>query len=227
MAAQLALNHNCDGSDMKLHGYFRSSAAYRCRIALNLKGLEVEHVPVHLRLGEQRNESFLNLNPQGLVPALEVNGHILPQSLSIIEYLDEAFPSPPLLPSDAVARAQVRALAQSIACDIHPLQNLRVLKYLRGTLSQPDDTVQAWCRHWIFEGLAAFEAQLRRLEKVGDYCWGGMPSLADICLVPQAFSAERFGVDIGGLPLIQRVIASAAAHPAFAAAHPARQVDAE
>ncbi|MGL4496292.1 MAG: maleylacetoacetate isomerase [Beijerinckiaceae bacterium] len=212
---------------MIFYGYFRSSAAYRCRIAFNLKGLEPETVFVHLRKGEQRGVAFLGVNPQGLVPALEEGGQILTQSLAIIEWLDETHPHPPLLPNDPWARAQCRALALSIACDIHPLQNLRVLDYLRSHFGQDQAGVDAWCRRWIESGLAAFEAQLNRLGSAGAFCFGDQPTLADLCLIPQIFSAARFGADIGGLATLQRISASAQAHPAFIAAHPSRQPDTE
>ena len=208
---------------MKFYGYFRSSAAYRCRIAFNLKGVAPEFVPVHLRKGEQRAATFLALNPQGLVPALEADGHLLTQSLAIIEWLDETKPAPPLLPKDPIARAQVRALALSIACDIHPLQNLRVLRHLKTQFSQDQSGLDQWCRHWVEPGLAAFEATLAKLGTSGKFCFGDTPTLADICLVPQMFSAARFGADISKLANLQRIMASCEAHPAFAAAHPARR----
>jgi maleylacetoacetate isomerase len=212
---------------MKFHGYFRSSAAYRCRIALNLKGLTPELAFVHLRHGGQREAAFLALNPQGLVPALEMDGHVLTQSLAIVEWLEERFPDPALLPRDAFDRAHVRALALSIACDIHPLQNLRVLAYLRGELGQDQAGLDTWCRRWIESGLAAFERQVSGSGKAGDFCFGNSPGLADICLVPQMFSAQRFGADVSGLSTLNRITAHCAAHPAFHAAHPSRQPDTE
>jgi maleylacetoacetate isomerase len=213
--------------EMKFHGYFRSSAAYRCRIALNLKGLTPELAFVHLRKAEQRDAAFLLLNPQGLVPALEADGHVLTQSLAIIEWLDETYPVPALLPDDRFGRAHVRALALSIACDIHPLQNLRVLAYLRGELGQDQESLDRWCRHWIGSGLAAFEQQLRRSGQTGRFCFGESPGLADICLMPQLFSAARFGTDVSSLPTLNRIAANCEAHPAFHAAHPSRQPDTE
>jgi maleylpyruvate isomerase len=212
---------------MKFHGYFRSSAAYRCRIAFNLKGVHPDAVSVHLRTGAQRSAAFLALNPQGLVPALEVDGHVLTQSLAIIEWLDETHPAPPLLPGTAFDRAHVRALALSIACEIHALQNLRVLGYLKTNFGQDQSGLDRWCRHWIETGLAAFEATLAAHGTTGTYCFGDAPTLADVCLVPQVFSAARFGADISGLTNIQRIAKACDANPAFAAAHPARQPDAE
>jgi maleylacetoacetate isomerase len=210
-----------------LHGYFRSSAAYRCRIAFNLKGLSPRTVFVHLRKGEQRQPEFLALNPQGLVPALELEGRLLTQSLAIIEWLEETHPAPALLPRDAFDRAHVRALALSIACDIHPLQNLRVLSHLRSEYGLDQAGLDAWCRRWIEGGLIAFESQLAASGTAGGFCFGDAPTLADICLIPQVFSAARFGADIGGLAHIQRIAANAEAHPAFHAAHPTRQPDTE
>ncbi|MBN9552810.1 MAG: maleylacetoacetate isomerase, partial [Alphaproteobacteria bacterium] len=166
---------------MTLQGYFRSSAAYRCRIAFNLKGVPYELVPVHLRRdgGEQRKPAYRKLNPQALVPAVQVDGAILTQSLAIIEWLDEAYPDPPLLPVDRIERAHARAFAQVIACDVHPLQNLRVLNYLKTELAQPQATLDAWCRHWIGEGLSACEALLTRAAPAGPFTFGERPGLAD------------------------------------------------
>jgi maleylacetoacetate isomerase len=212
---------------MRVYGFFRSSAAHRCRIAFNLKGVQPGFVPVHLRKGEQQSESYLSLNPQGKVPALETGGQVLTQSLAIIEWLDETRPEPPLLPRDPLDRAYVRALALSIACDIHPLQNLRVLRYLKHELGQDEEGLDRWCRRWIETGLTAFEATVARSGKAGTFCYGETPTLADICLVPQLFSAARFGADVSGLVHLQRIRAACDAHPAFAAAHPARQPDAE
>jgi maleylpyruvate isomerase len=212
---------------MKLYGYFRSSAAYRLRIALALKGLAVEQVPVHLVKagGEQHSAAYRARNPQGLVPALELDdGTLLTQSLAIIEYLDAAYPSPRLVPANAVAAAKVRAVALAIACDIHPLNNLRVLTYLKGPLSQSQEAVDAWMRHWMLTGgLDAVEALLP-----GDaFCFGSSPGLADCCLIPQLFNARRFKVDFSHLPKICRVEESCSGLAAFAATHPARQPDAE
>jgi maleylacetoacetate isomerase len=212
---------------MRFYGFFRSSAAYRCRIAFNLKGVQPELVPVHLRKGEQQSEGYLSLNPQGMVPALETGGQVLTQSLAIIEWLDETRPEPPLLPRDPLDRAYVRRLALSIACDIHPLQNLRVLRYLKHELGQDQEGLDRWCRRWIESGLEAFETAVVRSGKAGAFCYGETPTLADICLVPQLFSAARFGADLSGLVHLQRIGAACDAHPAFIAAHPARQPDAE
>jgi maleylacetoacetate isomerase len=212
---------------MHFYGYFRSSAAYRCRIALNLKGLSPDFTSVHLRKGEQTAPAFLARNAQGLVPALDVDGHTLTQSLAIIEWLDETYPAPPLLPRDAFDRAQVRALALSIACDIHPLQNLRVLRHLKSALGQDQAGLDRWCRYWIESGLSAVEACLAGSAASGAFCFGDQPGLADICLAPQVFSAARFGADIGKLGHIQRIMRACDAHPAFAAAHPSRQPDSE
>ncbi len=212
---------------MKFYGYFRSSAAYRCRIAFNLKGVQPEFASVHLRKGEQLSPEFFKLNPQGLVPALDVGEQLLTQSLAIIEWLDETHPDPPLLPREPLDRAYVRALALSIACDIHPLQNLRVLRHIKSKFGQDQEGLDRWCRHWIEPGLAAFEAAIVGSGKAGAFCFGDSPGLADICLVPQMFSAERFGANVSGLSNLQRIMASCAALPAFAAAHPSRQPDAE
>lgn len=214
---------------LTLYTYFRSSAAYRVRIALNLKGLPYHSVPVHLvRDGGQQNApEYRAKSPLGTVPALEHDGRVLPESLAIIEWLEETRPDAPLLPPAPAERAHVRALALSIACDIHPLQNLRVLAYLRSKLGQDQTGLDAWCRHWIETGLGAYEATLARSGTSGAFSFGDTPTMADICLVPQLFSADRFGADTRGLTNIQRIRASCDAHPAFAAAHPARQPDAE
>jgi maleylacetoacetate isomerase len=211
---------------MKLYGYFRSSAAYRVRIALNLKGIAVEHVPVHLVKdgGQHRKPDYLMRNPQGLVPALELDdGSLLTQSLAIIEYLDTQKPSPRLVPSDPVQAAKVRAVAQTIACEIHPLNNLRVLNYLKGPLGQPQDVVEVWMKHWMLDGgLVAVEALLP-----GDaFCFGDTPTLADCCLIPQLFNAKRFKIDYTHLPKICRAETSCLSIPGFATAHPTQQADA-
>jgi maleylpyruvate isomerase len=212
---------------MTFYGYFRSSAAYRCRIAFNLKGVQPEFVSVHLRKSEQRAPEFLALNPHGLVPALEVGGRLLTQSLAIIEWLDEVHPKPALLPKDPFDRAYVRALALAIACDIHPLQNLRVLRHIKTAYGQDQPGLDQWCRTWIEPGLAAVEATLQKAGTAGAFCFGDTPGLADLCLLPQLFSAERFGADVSKLPILQRLAATYAAHPAFVAAHPTRQPDYE
>lgn len=211
---------------MRLHGYYRSSAAFRVRIALNLKGLDYEQAFHHLRRSEQRAPAYLALNPQGLVPALEDDGRLLTQSLAIIEYLDETRPEPALLPADPAGRARVRALAQLIACDIHPIDNLRVLRYLRQELGQPEDKVQAWYNHWIAQGFEAFEALLAR-GPAGPFCHGDTPGLADICLVPQVFNSKTFDLDLSPYPRLRRVADACQALPEFERAFPANQPDAE
>jgi maleylacetoacetate isomerase len=213
---------------MKLYGYFRSSAAYRVRIALNLKGLAPERAHVHLRRGAQRADDYLAVNPQGLVPALVTDdGDVLTQSLAIIEWLDETHPQPPLLPAGAAGRARVRSLALAVACDIHPLNNLRVLNYLTGTLGATDAQRDGWYRYWCDVGLEALETRLAREAATGVFCHGGTPTLADICLVPQLANARRVNLDLAPYPTLLRIEAACNALPAFAAAVPARQPDAE
>lgn len=209
---------------MKLYGYFRSSAAYRVRIALALKGLAYEQVPVELRGGEQRRAEFRSVNPQQLVPALEADGHLLTQSLAIIEYLEETHPAPPLLPADAAGRARVRALALAIACEVHPLNNLRVLQHLRGALGQSEDQVSAWYRHWIAVTLAALEPMVAA--GAGRFCHGDAPGMADILLVPQLTNARRFDCDLDPYPTLVRIDATCRALPAFLEAAPENQPDA-
>jgi maleylpyruvate isomerase len=212
---------------MIFHGYFRSSAAYRCRIAFNLKGLEPKTHFVHLAKGEQRSPGFLEKNPHGLVPALEVSGRLLTQSLAIIEWLNETHPEPPLLPRDPLDRAHVRGLALSVACDIHPLQNLRVLNHVRDTYGQEREGMFAWARHFVQTGLEALEQQVAASGMAGRFCFGETPTLADICLAPQMFSAGRFGADTSGMTVLRRIHANCEALPAFANAHPSRQLDTE
>ncbi len=213
---------------MKLYDYFRSSASYRVRIALNLKGVRPERGFVHLRRGAQRDETFLALNPQGLVPALVLDGgRVLTQSLAILEYLEETHPSPPLLPAGAEARARVRCIALSIACDIHPLDNLRVLDYLTGTLGATREAKDDWYKHWIDVGLAALERQMSRDPATGRFCHGEAATLADVCLVPQLANARRVEMDLSPYPTLLRIEAACLAIPAFAAAAPAKQPDAE
>lgn len=212
---------------MKLYGYFRSSAAYRVRIALNIKGLAAGQAFIHLRRGEQNQDSYRGLNPEGLLPTLEHDGHRLAQSLAIIEYLEEIRPQPPLLPAAPADRAYVRGVALAIACDIHPLNNLRVLKYLKSDLGQDQAQVDRWYSHWIATGLTALEARLARDPRTGTFCLGDSPGLADICLVPQIHNAERMKCDLDGYPVLRRIAAAARALPAFAAASPERQPDAE
>jgi maleylpyruvate isomerase len=210
---------------MKLHGYFRSSAAYRVRIALNLKGLGAEHLPHHLRKGEQCAPAYLAINPQGLVPALENDaGAVLTQSVAIIEWLDETHPSPPLLPKDILQRAKVRAFALAIACDTHPVQNLKVLARLR-ELGLAEEKVQDWAAWVNREGLAACETLIR--DEPGPFCFGAVPTLADLCLVPQLANARRFGVDVAAYPRLLEAEAAAKALPAFVNAAPEKQPDAE
>jgi maleylacetoacetate isomerase len=214
---------------MRLYDYFRSSAAYRVRIALNVKGIVPdERTYVHLRIGSQRAQDYLALNPQGLVPALELDdGSVLAQSLAIIEYLDETHPQPPLLPADPVARARVRAIALSIACEIHPLNNLRVLNYLIGTMGVSREQKDGWYRYWIDVGFEALEKTLARDAATGRFCHGDAPTLADICLVPQMANARRFEIDLSPWPTLIRIESACNALPAFAQAAPARQPDAE
>src|SRR5664280_2675760 len=191
---------------MKLHGYFRSSASYRVRIALNLKGLGAEHLPHHLRKGEQRDPSYLAINPQGLVPTLQDDGAIITQSLAIIEWLEETYPQPPLLPGDRLHRAHVRAFAQVLACDTHPVQNLKVLARLR-ELGLPEEQVTAWAAWANREGLSACEALISG--EPGPFCFGDAPTIADLCLVPQLANARRFGVDVAAYPRLLKAEAAA------------------
>ncbi len=210
---------------MKLHGYFRSSASYRVRIALNLKGLDADHLSHHLRKGEQRDPAFLALNPQGLVPALQDDtGAVLTQSLAIIEWLEETQPQPALLPKDPLRRAKVRAFAQALACDTHPVQNLKVLGRLR-ELGLPEEQVTGWAAWANREGLAACEALIAN--EPGPFCFGEAPTIADLCLVPQLFNARRFGVDVSAYPRLLKAEAAALAMKAFADAAPDKQADAE
>ncbi len=210
---------------LKLHGYYRSSASWRVRIALNLKGLSIAHCARHLRKGEQHDPTYLQLNPQGLVPTLALdNGACLTQSLAIIEWLDETCPSPPLLPADPLPRARVRAFAQVIACDTHPVQNLKVLARLR-QLGLSEDVVTAWAAWANTEGLGACEILVGK--EPGPFCFGATPTLADICLIPQLFNARRFGVDVTAYPRLLRAEAATKTIKAFQDATPARQQDAE
>ena len=210
---------------MKLYNYFRSSASFRVRIALALKGLGYDYVPVHLVKGEHKQAAYCALAPEMLVPHLEVDGQNLAQSMAIIEYLDETHPEPPLLPRDPVGRAQVRALAQSIACEIHPLNNLRVLKYLVKDMGASEDAKNTWYRHWVRSGLEAFELQLAAYP--GPYCWGDAPTPADCCLVPQIFNGQRFAVDFSGLPRTMAAFEACMALPAFQRAQPSNCPDFE
>jgi maleylacetoacetate isomerase/maleylpyruvate isomerase len=220
---------------MKLHNYFRSSASFRVRIALALKGLPYEYIPVHLARGDHQRPDYAGVSADGLVPLLEVDGLRLSQSMAIIEYLDETRPEPPLLPTDARGRARVRALAQSIACEIHPLNNLRVLKYLVKELKVSDEAKNTWYRHWVRGGLESFERQLQvnaaQRQQAGlppsVYCHGDTPTLADCCLVPQIFNGQRFDVNLDGLPLTMAVFAACMALPAFQQAQPVNCPDHE
>jgi maleylpyruvate isomerase len=210
---------------MILHGYWRSGTSYRTRIALNLKGLAYETSPVDLRTGAQKSEAYLALNPQGLVPALETdNGLVLTQSPAILEWLEEAHPAPALLPSGAADRAVVRAMAALIGCDIHPLNNLRVLKAVR-ELGADQTGVDAWAGRWILDGFTALEAMVTRHGE--GWCFGDAPSLVDCYLIPQIYSARRFNVDLTAFPRLLAVEAQADRHPAFVAAHPDNQPDAD
>ena len=213
---------------MELYTYFRSSAAYRVRIALNLKGLQADYRFVHLvKDGGQHNQpDYLKLNPQGLVPALVDDGHNLTQSLAIIEYLEETHPEPALLPSDPVGRARVRALAQIVACEIHPVDNLRILKYLEKEFGIDDAGRKKWYRHWVVEGFTALETMLADNPSTGRFCHGDTPTLADACLVPQVFNARRFEVDMQPFPTIARIDTECLKLEAFAAAAPGSQADA-
>lgn len=212
---------------MKLYGYFRSSASYRVRIALALKGLAWDLQPVHLRRDEQRAPEFLERNPQGLVPALEHDGAVLTQSLAIIEYLEERFPQPALLPQSPADRAWVRALAQVVACDIHPINNLRVLQYLEKDMALGDDARAAWARRWIDAGFGAMEAMLCGDARTGDHCFGNEPTLADVCLVPQVFNSQRFAVEMSRYPTLARIHENCMRLPAFSDQAPEQQPDAE
>ncbi|MYM27151.1 maleylacetoacetate isomerase [Duganella sp. CY15W] len=214
---------------MKLYTYFRSSAAYRVRIALNLKGLAYDAAPVHLLRngGEQLSDAYRAVNPAMLVPALEDDGNVIGQSLAIIEYLEETHAATPLLPSDALGRARVRALALTVAADTHPLGNLRVLKYLTGQLGVTEEVKLGWQQHWLRTGMAALEALLANDARTGRFSHGDTPTLADCCLVPQVFGAQRFGVDMSPYPTVMRIHAACAELPAFQQAHPSQQPDAE
>jgi maleylacetoacetate isomerase len=214
---------------LRLHTYWRSSAAYRVRIALALKGLPYESVPRHLLRhgGEQRSPEYLALNPQGLVPALEHDGHVVTQSLAICEYLEEVHPQPPLLPADPRGRAAVRAMALAVACDIHPLNNLSVLQYLRAELGQGDESVTRWISHWIDRGFTALELLIARHSANGRYCFGDSVTLADVFLVPQVANSRRVQLDLAPYPRLAAVARHLESLPAFAAARPEAQPDAE
>lgn len=210
---------------MILHGYWRSGTSYRTRIALNLKGLTYEQRGVDLRQGVQRSEAWLRLNPQGLVPALEIEGAVLTQSPAILEWLEETHPAPPLLPSDPIGRAHVRAMAALIGCDIHPLNNLRVGKALREGFGADQAAIDGWAARWIAPGFEALEALVARHGR--GWCCGDSPTLADCYLIPQIYSARRFNVPLDAFPRLLAIEAAAEDHPAFQSAHPDRQPDAD
>lgn len=213
---------------MRFHGYFRSSSSYRCRIAFNLKGLSYDFVPVHLVKdgGQQKTPDYRALNPQALVPTLEVDGLVLTQSPAILEWLDETHPEPRLLPNEPMERAAVRAFCAVIACEIHPLQNLRVLHYLEANFGQGPEGKEAWCQRWIGDGLASCEALLAKRPQ-SRFAFGDQPGMADIYLVPQMFSARRFKVDTAAMPRLNAIWRECESLPAFSEAHPSRQPDAE
>jgi maleylpyruvate isomerase len=214
---------------MKLYSYFRSSAAYRVRIALNLKGLDYEYAAVHLLRdgGEQLKPEYRALNPDGIVPTLIDGDDVLTQSIAIIEYLEETHPEPPLLPRNPLDRAFVRAVALSVACEIHPVDNLRVLKYLKHEVKVPDEAKDAWYRHWVETGFAALEKRLAADKRVGSLTFGDTPTIADLCIVPQVFNARRFGIDLSPFPTIERIANHANELDAFRRAAPDVQPDAE
>jgi len=214
---------------MKLYTFFRSSASFRVRIALNLKNLSYDQIPINLRRGggEQFRANYQNINAQALVPTLEDDGRYLIQSLAIVEYLEEKYPSPPLLPKAAADRAVVRSMALVIACEVHPIQNLRVLNYIKNEYQQNDEQVNRWAQHWIELGLAALEQMINAQTARGTFCFGDTPTLADICLVPQLGNARRFGCDLSRYPKILSVEKACIVIPAFADAAPDKQPDAE
>lgn len=213
---------------MRHYGFFRSSASYRLRIGLNLKGIAVDYIPVHLSKGggEQFAPAFAKLNPQNLVPVLEDDGRVLTQSLAILEYLDETRPEPAILPRDPAGRARVRALSQIVACDIHPIDNLRVLNYLTNELKVSEEAKLKWYRHWVALGLSSFEALVADNPATGRFCHGDTPTLADICLVPQIFNAQRFECPLDGYPTLMRIHAECQKLDAFDRARPEKQPDA-
>ncbi len=214
---------------MKLYSYFRSSAAYRVRIALNLKGLAYEYAPIHLLRdgGQQLKPDYRELNPDGIVPTFIDGDNVLTQSLAIIEYLDEMHPEPALLPGTPLDRAFVRSVALQIACEIHPVDNLRILKYLKHTLKVGDEAKDTWYRHWLESGFESLEKRLANDSRVGKLCFGDAPTLPDLCLVPQVYNARRFNLDMSRYPTIERIADHAAQIDAFARAAPGQQPDAE
>ncbi len=211
---------------MKLTTYFRSTAAYRVRIALNLKGIKHELVPINLFTGEHKLPEFRQHNPDGLIPTLETEGQVLTQSMAILEYLEETHPQPALLPSDAILRAQVRGVAQTIASDMHPLNNLRVYQYLMSDMGVDETGKLQWYHHWLKQGFDGLEQRLSRANSTGFYCFGDLPSMADVCLVPQVYNAQRFEFSLKNYPTIHRINQHCLKHPAFAAARPEMQADA-
>ncbi len=215
-------------SALRLYSYWRSSAAYRVRIALELKGLDYDYLPVHLVQdgGVQYSAAYREINPQARVPSLATPGGVLTQSMAIMEWLDETYPEPALLPADAYARAQVRGMAQLLVADIQPLQNLSVTGYLRETVHADEAAIKAWLQHWISRGLGAFEELLARQPHAGDFCLGATPTLADVCLVPQCYSSRRFGLDPAAWPRIARIEQACVALGAFQRAAPEQQPDA-
>ena len=214
---------------MKLYTFFRSSASYRVRIALNLKGIDYEQAPIHLRRGggEQLMPAYTAINPQALVPALEDGGKVLTQSLAIIEYLEEKHPKPALLPSDPADRARVRSMALVIACEVHPIQNLRVLTHVKKEFNQSDEQVNRWAQHWIDLGLSALVQMIAGQGRHGKFCFGDTPTLADICLIPQLGNGRRYGCDLGKYPAILDIEKNCMALAAFADSAPVKQPDAE
>lgn len=211
---------------MKLYTYYRSSAAFRVRIALNRKALQYDSIPKLFAKNEHRAADYLALNPQGLIPALDIDGAVLSQSMAIMEYLDEKYPEPPFLPPDAIGRARVRSMALSIVADLHPINNLRVLNYLRREFKQGDDGVNTWYRHWVTEGFRSLEQLVGSYSKHGHYCYGDSVSLADICLVPQMYNARRFGTDLKPFPKLVAISTHLESLPEFDAAKPEVQPDA-
>jgi maleylacetoacetate isomerase/maleylpyruvate isomerase len=211
---------------VKLYTYFRSSAAFRVRIALNLKGLAYDPIFIHLAKGEHRKPEYSGVYPQGLLPTLIDDGEALSQSLAIMEYLDETHPEPPLLPKDALGRARVRSLSLLVACEIHPLNNLRTLQYLKRHLGQNEEQINSWYRHWVADGLLKLEADLSKAG-TGRFCHGERPTMADCCLVPQIFNAKRYNSDLTAFPTVMRVFDACMKLEAFERAQPAKQPDAE
>jgi len=211
---------------VNLYTFFRSSAAFRVRIALNVKGLTYNSIPKAFAKNEHRTAEYLKINPQGLIPALDADGHLLSQSLAIIEYLDETRPNPPLLPKEPAARATVRAMSLAIACEIHPLNNLRVLNYLRQQLGQNDDGVNTWYRHWVAEGFTGLEVMVREASTDKRYCYGNSITMADVLLLPQMYNARRFKCDLAPYPTLVKIAEHLDTLPPFQAARPEAQPDA-